>query len=440
MLKGKTTIELTDVNTGEKKVYEDHNMVTNALKYIFSCDSLLKSWQALSVLYPIYENALGGILLFDEHIDENNGDTIFAPTNVEQIGCASKDTTSSDNVIGSYNSSESYYNSAEKTMKYVYDFATNQANGTIKSVCLTSKKGGFSTYGNANIPSKAEQPYYITTDYYDFTFSSDSYGLFCFADYDANVAYYCKVLSTTEAVIYERELPYKRINLFSSRTSTNAKSNTSYSIDLSSYKSWCPFYDKKQHAIYIIGTESSISAGAQFKVSKINLTTKTVENMVLTNDSGVSIRVNRYYMYIYDGVIYFYSGNQSIYMIDIYGEKTTKKIGAHYVTNYEYGFFLSIGDRIYFGKGNSSNGNGCYMVYNPELDTLYRSGITFYNNQNCIDFKGGHDLYYYLNSSYSNSRGFYLKPNYLATINNLETPITKTNTNTMKVIYTIKEE
>lgn len=30
--------------------------------------------------------------------------------------------------------------------------------------------------------------------------------------------------------------------------------------------------------------------------------------------------------------------------------------------------------------------------------------------------------------------------NYLATINNLETPITKTNTNTMKVIYTITEE
>ena len=29
--------------------------------------------------------------------------------------------------------------------------------------------------------------------------------------------------------------------------------------------------------------------------------------------------------------------------------------------------------------------------------------------------------------------------NYLATINNLETPITKTNTNTMKVIYTIQE-
>ena len=31
-IKGKTTFELTDVNTGEVEVIEDNNMVTNALQ------------------------------------------------------------------------------------------------------------------------------------------------------------------------------------------------------------------------------------------------------------------------------------------------------------------------------------------------------------------------------------------------------------------------
>lgn len=40
MLKGKTVIELTDVHTGEKEVYEDNNMVTEALTDIFNTNIL----------------------------------------------------------------------------------------------------------------------------------------------------------------------------------------------------------------------------------------------------------------------------------------------------------------------------------------------------------------------------------------------------------------
>ena len=33
-LKGHTVIELTDVNTGEKEIHEDDNMITNAIKQL----------------------------------------------------------------------------------------------------------------------------------------------------------------------------------------------------------------------------------------------------------------------------------------------------------------------------------------------------------------------------------------------------------------------
>ena len=36
MLKGNTVVELTDVNTGQKEIYEDNNLVTEALSDIFN--------------------------------------------------------------------------------------------------------------------------------------------------------------------------------------------------------------------------------------------------------------------------------------------------------------------------------------------------------------------------------------------------------------------
>ena len=36
MLKGKSVIELTDVHTGKKEVYEDTNLVTNAIADILN--------------------------------------------------------------------------------------------------------------------------------------------------------------------------------------------------------------------------------------------------------------------------------------------------------------------------------------------------------------------------------------------------------------------
>lgn len=77
---GTSKIELTNVNTGEVEVYENHNMITNALR------------------------------------------DIFKP-------------------LGLSNSPARYFN----------DFATSQANGTIASICLTSKYGGFSSYGGKDV-------------------------------------------------------------------------------------------------------------------------------------------------------------------------------------------------------------------------------------------------------------------------------------------------
>ena len=88
MLKGKTTFELTDVNTGEVEVIEDSNMITNGLQEFlrtygyFGCDVL--SDEAVRT-NSLWVNLLGGLFLFDTALDENVNNT-FMPAGVKMIG------------------------------------------------------------------------------------------------------------------------------------------------------------------------------------------------------------------------------------------------------------------------------------------------------------------------------------------------------------------
>ena len=87
-LKGTTRIELTDVNTGEVEVFENHNMVINALKDIFTPLGLSQRPSRYFVDFvPYYEKLLGGILCFDKEIPENPDD-YYPPADANLIGCA----------------------------------------------------------------------------------------------------------------------------------------------------------------------------------------------------------------------------------------------------------------------------------------------------------------------------------------------------------------
>ena len=88
MLRGTTRIELTDVNTGEVETYENHNMVTNALRDVLKPLGLSqRPSRFFSDFVPYYEKLLGGILCFDKEIPEN-ADNYYPPADAALIGCA----------------------------------------------------------------------------------------------------------------------------------------------------------------------------------------------------------------------------------------------------------------------------------------------------------------------------------------------------------------
>ena len=89
---------------------------------------------------PYYQKLLGGILCFDKEITEDP-DNYFPPADATLIGCASYgvQNNTKNTFRGGFNQTESEVNLKDRYVKYVYDFATSQANVTIASVCLTYK-------------------------------------------------------------------------------------------------------------------------------------------------------------------------------------------------------------------------------------------------------------------------------------------------------------
>lgn len=155
--KGKSTIELRNAETGElEQRVEDENMVTNAVynlinhHYDLFYDNTYwneKPWWPMS---PILKQCYSGILLFSGNLTEDV-ENIIAPADVKQIGYAQNQYTGTNPERGNLNVSESKEINDGKGYRYVWDFATDKANGTIRSVALTSLAGGkIGQYGQAD--------------------------------------------------------------------------------------------------------------------------------------------------------------------------------------------------------------------------------------------------------------------------------------------------
>lgn len=138
MLKGHTKIILTDVTTGKQEVHDDDNLVTVAIDRIINI-TLAMNIPPNDYLLPIATKLLGGIMLFDDTLTEDV-DNIHFPVEAHLVGYSNRSMNAANSQRGSFNSAES----GRTATGYVstWDFGTSQANGTIKSVALTSVFAG----------------------------------------------------------------------------------------------------------------------------------------------------------------------------------------------------------------------------------------------------------------------------------------------------------
>ena len=143
MLKGKTKIILKNEETGEVEIFEDENIITNAVDKIININAGLNV-PPNNYILPIANKLLGGIMLFDDTLTESVNNIHF-PTEAHIVGWAGQDVNTNDKYRGSYNALESGFTTGTDdngqtycTYTSVWDFDTTQANGTIKAVARTS--------------------------------------------------------------------------------------------------------------------------------------------------------------------------------------------------------------------------------------------------------------------------------------------------------------
>lgn len=134
-LKGSAKIELTNAD-GSKQVVEHGNMITDAVNdLLFTARGEMSNIMRISDYNTNYvDNMFGGILLFEDALN-NDASDYYIP-NLKITGYASQDAYNGlDIARGSFNQPESGLQE-DGSYKLVWDFSTSQGNGVIKSLGL----------------------------------------------------------------------------------------------------------------------------------------------------------------------------------------------------------------------------------------------------------------------------------------------------------------
>lgn len=325
-LKGKTTIELTDINSGEVTVIEDTNFVTTALEQL--CQPVLKNQFTLDSSTFRREGGCStealfrGLLLFDTTLEENTN-RFAPPTNAKMIGHGCEILyTGVDTSLGSYNASQSN-TGTESERSYTWDFTSEQANGLIKSICLTTQVGGYIGYGTERSIEEVEsamRPFSniskgaLVVKSADSLFSYNRVPVYMSLKNDYVVQCDFQRIPTGILYFYKVNLDSNKVDIFkqfpqhglwdattrdSSYVGAGYTSIEAISINLASELGTGTYFGMAQDGKYLYVTDlrgSSESAvanawqpGTKIKMVKLDLETFGYEVIEVTNTTGTSI-------------------------------------------------------------------------------------------------------------------------------------------------------
>lgn len=511
-LVGKTTIKLFDAKTGKlSDMVESSNMVTNAVSNIFSgaLNSLivsdiykLGSSNNLGNIfnipdgYNLAKTFFGGVLVFSNSIEADVNHIIPTADEIKSfIGCGNQGSSITNNRFkGTFNANESVIE--DDYVTFVWDFSTEQCNGDIASICLTSDVGGNLGYGfsalDANYLGVLN---YVRSDMWKFDNSADysspnyplmqssfttgnshdsfiheNYYYYVYADkvyrYDIS-----KVLNNPGVGIldwygYERYSTYDEVTTlenYSYDIFTTADTDKVYEVDR----------NQSNESTF---TLLKVCYDGFVTVRPVNIPTKNVLTSLFNyhGKSDISQVIKDYIdnAIIYKDKIYFLTGSVNssdlandpnklrMYVLSFDGSFSYKDIDcSDVIVHMLFGDrreggspssgmgvkFIKMFDSLYLVSADSTNGYKYFMVSDDGSvssypvtvceDNLAYYGRNLYKNSKWL--KEPWCSFKFAGNGYLNSTELW--NTYLATINNQGTVLTKTEAKTMKIIYTLTQ-
>lgn len=503
---GHTKIELFDGLTGKlKERVEDNNMFTNAIPKManFALNHNYIQYRAsgqgmaMTKLLNNHLNLVSGLVLVDTALD-TDPNNFWLPGTAKLTACGSIDKINGDAnipVMGSFNSAESISDTLMRS--WVWDFATNQGNGTHATACLTSRYGGYVGVGGAptimdastildysnvrgiiSLGSIVDRSIYGRDDEtnggYNRCTTNGGYRDFCI-DGDNDLKYMVRFRSDGFDILSHKMSP-ENFDLFRAVTSLQSATVESYSANLTAPYYWF-FYNTHEKALYFWGWDNTnvyMTNNQSITIHRFDMENKTL-TMSYDSFSVPGPIQNVYFTSMCmtsDGEYMFAQTNKSaIYKHTRGGGSSISAItitGATYTFNpSSQGFVLN--GTLYFGvnyaASNSSNVVrtiainladdsytflGCIFSVPTESNIGAARLVPPVDNEQVV-FGTGQPMNSYLDASYvwnmdmehniyMGKTNTFTLTNYLATKNVLPSLVTKTSDRTMKVTYTITGE
>lgn len=156
-IKGQCTLELINAKTGKvEKKSEHHNIITDAISEWYRAGGMSNpsAFTAQAIRESAIHYLLGGVMLLDSDIDDDET-IIKVPSGITMTGNGVIGVQNGGNPpeLGSYNELESGWQS-DGSFKMVWDWNTAQGNGTIRTICLSSRFGAYKGIGNKSLTNK----------------------------------------------------------------------------------------------------------------------------------------------------------------------------------------------------------------------------------------------------------------------------------------------
>lgn len=331
------------------------------------------------------------------------------------------------------------------------------------AAAITHAYGGYSNRGCEIEPVRGEYPFFMSIGSGSLRLSSSSVGIsaydrtLSYTTYGANykwiflidatkdMVYYFSVDSTTSITIRGYRANINTVSLFDTpstgRTLLFEKTivfSTAISQQYFSYN-----YDEESEKLFIMsGANANISNGGAFTITEIDVANDyAVKQYSMTNKTGVTLRMfySRDNALCYDGYIYLmpYSGTYNIFREEIGNSANVQKIDTAVRQCWPT---WAKDKRLYFAYPSSYTPSwGLYVVETDSFTMKYPEAKYLYDSsfRQFVPVKGVPMMYFMANGSSDGVFG--IRTDYLATINNLDSPVVKTADKTMKVTYTLSE-
>lgn len=451
MIHGATKIELYNPNTKIKNVVRSENtfqgsVIAQYMRDLGECRNTPYNANEFRTR-KLWQNVVGGIFLFENA--ENVGNLYMSAGN-RMIGNGSFGiaNASTPAELGSFNSLESSASAAGITQ--VYDFTTNQGNGTIGCVCLTSQTGGLIGYGNESGT--------VCDTKYDFArHQSDGWvGM----DLSNNAASeQLERVATIGNVLYTVINDHPNIKIRKTKVAGIVGSvfdgfyteTTFDKATIGNHLNWTTQglrLSPDGRYIYIMPkVDKSLTSGNTGYFYKYDTQTDTLteesfinssnKTLLLSNSGGVKYNIAH-------GLIFATNEDSKVDVINLstgvhVAELNIYARAGSFHNNIAHPLTTDL-TLIYHGNGGDGVRNTHY-IYDSATGACRPINTQFIGTDPEADSSG--DYYdIYLNALCRNLNGRvypYNNPLYLATINNLSSPVTKTAAQTMKVTYTLTE-